>query len=77
MDIKSFVNVGEIEIGSMLLKADTKKCTEVFKVILFQNNIFSTYEENIDQVNNQVEVILNEILAKFSSEIKEKGLVYS
>lgn len=77
LEIKSFVNVGEVEIGSMLLKSDTNKCTEVFKVVLFQNNTFSTYEENIEQVNNQVEVILNEILSKFSSEIKQKGLVHT
>ena len=74
-EIKRCVTVGELELGSMILKADLKKSTEVFKIILFQNNSFSTYEENINQVNNQIEGIINGIVAKFSLEIRGKGLV--
>ncbi|OOM05686.1 hypothetical protein [Clostridium saccharobutylicum] len=74
IEIKNRINIGELKSGSRLTKIDINKSTEVFKIILDQKNIMSTAKENIDQVNSKVEDIINNVIEKFSLDIKNNGM---
>lgn len=77
IELKNRVTIGELKVGLNVYKIDTNKSTEVFKVILDQNNMLSTDEENIKQVNAQVEDIINKVIMKFILNIKNIGLISS
>mgnify|MGYP001595006719 CR=1 FL=1 len=73
-DIKNCIKIGELKTGLRLSNTNSNKSTEVFKVILYPNNVFSTHEENIKQVHNQVEGIINDVVMKFTLDIEKIGL---
>lgn len=75
IEIKNCATVGELKTGSRLSKIDINKSTEVFKIILDKKNICNNSEENIKQVNIQLQDIINNVIEKFTLDIKNKGMI--
>ena len=76
-DVRNCIKIGEVKTGLMIYKIHLNKSTQVFKVVLYPDNVLLTQEDNIKQVHKQVEGIINDVVMKFALNIKDIGLVSS